>query len=357
MMLWSVLKHVDPRRLDIAVAFLEPGPFEDEVRELGLRTFAVPAGRLRELRAGAAAVRRLARIIRAEEPDLILNWIAKAQLYGAPAAAQAGRGDSVVWWQHCVPGGYWLDRAATALPARAVGCSSRASAVAQARARPRRRTFVVHPGVDTARVPAVERAALGIPDERPIIGIVGRLQPDKGQHRFLDALRCVHDAGLRAHGLIVGGSAHGLSPGYEQQVRALVRQLRLEDWVTMVGQVPDARPYIAAMDVLVSASANESFGMVLVEALAQHVPVVAVAAGGPLEIVDPGSTGLLVPRPSPPLLAAAAGELLADQPRRLRMAAAARRTSLERFGIPAMVETLETRLRALATNGAGAQGG
>jgi len=123
----------------------------------------------------------------------------------------------------------------------------------------------------------------------------------------------------------------------------------------MVGQVPDARPYIAAMDVLVSASANESFGIVLVEALAQGVPVVAVADAGPREIIDPGVTRLLVPRPSPPLLAAATGKLLADQPRRLRMAAAARRAPLERFGIPAMVGTPETRLRALATNGAAAQ--
>jgi glycosyltransferase involved in cell wall biosynthesis len=356
-MLWSVLRHADPRRLEIGVAFLEPGPFEEEVRALGVRTFAVPSGRLRELRAAGAAVRRLARIIRAEEPDLILNWIAKAQLYGAPAAAHAGRGDSVVWWQHGVPEGHWMDRAATALPARAVGCSSSASAIAQAATWPRRRTFVVHPGVETARVPGIERGALGIPDGRPIIGIAGRLQPWKGQHRFLDALRRVHDAGLRAHGLIVGGSAHGFSPGYEQRVRALVRQLRLEDWVTMVGQVSDARPYIAAMDVLVSASANEPFGIVLVEALAQGVPVVAVADAGPREIVDPGVTGLLVPRPSPPLLAAATGKLLADQPRRLRMAAAARRAALERFGIPAMVGTLETRLRALATNGAAAQSG
>ena len=356
-MLWSVLKHADPQRLEIGVAFLEPGPFEEEVRALGVRTFAVPSGRLRELRAAGAAVRRLARIIRAEEPDLILNWVAKAQLYGAPAAAHAGRGDSVVWWQHGVPEGHWMDRAATALPARAVGCSSRASAIAQAARRPRRRTFVVHPGVETARVPAIERGALGIPDGRPIIGIVGRLQPWKGQHRFLDALRRIHDDGLRAHGLIVGGSAHGLSAGYEEEVQALIRQLGLDAWVTMVGQVPDARPYIAAMNVLVSASAKEPFGIVLAEALSQGVPVVAVADAGAREIVDPGANGLLVPRPDASLLAGVVGELLADQPRRLKMAVAARRAALDRFGIATMVGGLETRLRALAANGAAGQRG
>lgn len=353
-MLWSILKHADARRLELQVAFLEPGPFEEEVRALGVRTFQVPAGRLREPRAAGAAVRRLSRIIRAEEPDLVLNWVAKAQLYGATAAACAGRSDSVVWWQHGVPGGHWMDRAATALPARAIGCSSRASAMAQAATRPRRRTFVVHPGVETARAPAIDRKALDIPDGRPVIGIAGRLQPWKGQHRFLHALRRIHDGGLPAHGLIVGGSAHGFSPGYEEDVQALIPQLGLEGWVTMVGQVPDARPYIAAMDALVSASANEPFGIVLVEALAQGVPVVAVADAGPREIVDPGVTGLLVSRPDAVLLAAAVGELLADQPRLRRMALAARQAALDRFAIPAMVGAFENRLRALATDGAAA---
>jgi hypothetical protein len=174
MMLWSALKHRDPEQLDYRVAFLEPGPFEEEVRGRGLQTFAVPAGRLREPRAAGAAIRRLARIIRTDEPDLILNWVPKAHLYGAPAAALARSGDRVVWWQHGVHNGHWMDRAATALPARAIGCSSRTSAAAQAAARPHRPTFVVHPGVETDRVRPIDRAALGIGDERPVVGIEGR---------------------------------------------------------------------------------------------------------------------------------------------------------------------------------------
>jgi glycosyltransferase involved in cell wall biosynthesis len=350
-MLWSVIKHADVRQLELQVAFLEPGPFEEEARDFGVRTFRVPAGRLREPRAAGSAVRRLSRIIRAEEPDIVLNWVAKAQLYGAPAAVLAGRRDSVLWWQHGVPHGHWMDRTATALPARAIGCSSRASAVAQARTRPRRPTFVVHPGVETERVSPIDRTGLAIPEGRPVIGIAGRMQPWKGQHRFLHALRRLHESGLRAHGLIVGGSAHGFSPGYEESVRALIPQLGLRGWVTMVGWVPDARPYLAAMDVLVSASAKEPFGIVITEALAQGVPVVAVADAGPREIVEPGVTGLLVPQPDDSLLAAAVRRLLSDQPGRRRMALAARRAALDRFGVRAMVETLETRLRALIVEG------
>ena len=127
-MLWSVLKHTEAERVRYAVAFLEPEPVELEVRALGERTFRVPTGRLREPLMGAQAVRRLSGIIRDEGPDLVLNWLAKAQLYGATAAVKARRADRVVWCQHGMPAGHWMDRVATALPARAVGCSSRASA-------------------------------------------------------------------------------------------------------------------------------------------------------------------------------------------------------------------------------------
>lgn len=352
-MLWTLLRHSDPHRVHYSVAFLESGPFEHEVRERGLTTFRLEAGRLREARCGGRAIRRLSRIIRSHEPDVVLNWQAKAQLYGACAAIGAGLGAGrIVWWQHGVPGGHWMDRAATALPARAVGCSSRASAIAQATVRPRRPTFVVHPGVDGERVRPTDRDALGIPPERPLIGIAGRLQPWKGQHRFLHALRQLHDAGCKAHGLVVGGSAHGFSPGYERELRELIVALGLREWVTMVGHVPDPRPFIAAMDVLVSASAMEPFGIVLLEAFVQGVPVVAVSDAGPREIIDHGVSGLLVPRPEPALLAAAIRELLADEQRRRKMALAARRTAVRRFAVQSMTQALGRRLRAVAMQGA-----
>jgi glycosyltransferase involved in cell wall biosynthesis len=347
-MLWTVLRHTDTRKVRYSVAFLEPGPFEEEVRALGIRTYRVPAGRVREARLGGAAIRRLSRIIRQDEPDLVLNWHTKAQLYGAPAAVGAGCSERVVWWQHGMPGGHWMDRVAAALPARAVGCSSLASAAAQAAVRPHRSTFVVHPGVETERAAALDRTALGIPEGRPVVGIAGRLQPWKGQHRFLLALRLLHDAGCRAHGLVVGGSAHGFSPGYEQKLREMIPQLGLTGWVTMVGHVPDARPYIAAMDVLISASMMEPFGIVLLEALVQGVPVVAVSDAGPREIVKSGVTGLLLARPDAMLLAAATRELLEDEALRTRMARAARRDALARFGAPGMTCALELELRALA---------
>ena len=108
------------------------------------------AGRVRQLHLGARAVLRLARILRRRRPDVIVNWVAKTQLYGAPAAVLAGIGDRVVWWQHAIPSDHWLDRAATALPAAAIGCTSHAAAEAQTGIRPARPMFVVAAGT---RVP------------------------------------------------------------------------------------------------------------------------------------------------------------------------------------------------------------
>ena len=130
-MLWTLLRHSDPHRVHYSVAFLESGPFEHEVRERGVTTFRLEAGRLREARCGGRAIRRLSRIIRIHEPDVVLNWQAKAQLYGACAAIGGGLGAGrIVWWQHGVPAGHWMDRAATALRER--------SAARHGRRRPRR---------------------------------------------------------------------------------------------------------------------------------------------------------------------------------------------------------------------------
>jgi glycosyltransferase involved in cell wall biosynthesis len=150
---------------------------------------------------------------------------------------------------------------------------------------------------------------------------------------------------------VVGGSAHGFSPGYERELRGLIVALGLDESVTMVGHVPDPRPFIAAMDVLVSASAMEPFGIVLLEAFVQGVPVIAVSDAGPREIVDHGVSGLLVPRPEPALIAAAIRELLSDEPRRERMARAARRTAVQRFAVQSMTEALGRRLQVLASEG------
>lgn len=352
-MLWTALNHLDRSRIEPVVVFLGPGGFEREVAEAGILTEVVPSGRLRRPDATVSAIRGVAGALRRHRPDLIVSWSAKAQLYVAGAASLTGMRDRVVWWQHMVPDGHWIDRLATLTPARAVGCSSSVGRNAQAGMRPRRRTFVVNPGIDPRRTGdprarARLRAELEIAEDTRVLGIVGRLQPWKGQDRFLAAVAQLRARGHDVHGLVVGGDAYGLSPEYASGLRRLVRELGLERVVSLTGQVPDAAPYIGLMDVAVNASETEPFGIVLIEAMAAEVPAVAVGCGGPLDIIEPGISGMLASNGSPGALADAIEPLLADPALRDRVARGGRARYLERFTAERMTEALTGQLLELA---------
>ena len=103
----------------------------------------------------------------------------------------------------------------------------------------------------------------------------------------------------------------------------LQRELELTDSVTLTGEVPDAGPYIARMDVLVNASDPEPFGIVLLEAMARGVPVVAVNSGGPATLIEHERTGLLVQSGEPAALADGLERLLLSPALRARLAGAA----------------------------------
>lgn len=338
---------------EVEIVFFEPGPWPDELKRSGLHVEVLSAGRLREPWRVLATIVRLARILRRRRPDLMLNWMTKTHLYGAPAAILAGMRERVLWWQHGIPTrADWLDRGISLLPSLAVGCSSQTSARAQAALFPHRRTFVVNPG---ARVPATQRGTvpLHLPAETTVVGLVGRLQPWKGQDRLLRAQAILRERGHDIHTLIVGGDAYGLSSSYADSLPALIDGLDLAAAVTMTGQVPDAGPYIEQMDILLNASDPEPFGIVLLEGMARGVAVVAVDSGGPQEFIADRETGVLARSGDPEALADAL-EVLLDSPElRLRIGEAARARFMAEYTEAAMCRRLYRELDGLLASAAG----
>ena len=310
-MLQAVLDGAQEDGHELELVFFKDGSWPAALADAGFRVEVLDAGRLREAHRWVLTVARLARIMRARRPDLMLNWAAKTQLYGAPAALLAGMADRVVWWQQAIPRRSWLDGSATLLPAAAIGCYSHASARAQARLFPARRTFVVGAGAPVPQQSA-QRVQLELPSGVPRVGLVGRLQPWKGQDRLLRAQALLRDRGHRMHLVIVGGDAYGLSAEYAASLPPLIAELELTEDVTLTGQVPDAGPYIEQMDILVNASDPEPFGIVLLEGMARGVAVVAVDSGGPGEFIDHGRTGLLARSGEPAALADALEPLLSS---------------------------------------------
>jgi glycosyltransferase involved in cell wall biosynthesis len=328
-MLQMLLEGASAAGHEIDLVFFEPGPWPDELTDAGFHVEVIPAGRLRQ-------PHRL----------LATDWMTKTHVYGAPAAVLARMSDRVVWWQHGTPDGGWLERTATMLPAVAIGCCTAVAARAQAEMFPSRPTFVVAAG---ARVPDARSAPapLELPADVTVVGIVGRLQPWKGQDRLLRAQALLRERGQRMHLVIVGGDAYGLSTDYAASLPGLVRQLGLEGSVTMTGQVADAGPYIEQFDILVNASDPEPFGLVLLEGMARGVAVVAVDSGGPGEFIEDQRTGALADSGAPSALADALEPLLSSPARRRVLGEAGRERFMRDFTDTAMRKRFFEELESL----------
>jgi glycosyltransferase involved in cell wall biosynthesis len=343
-LLRTLIRHGGAEGLELDVVFFEDGPLVGEFERLGAGTSVVALGRFRDVRKGIGAVRALAALTREVRPDVVLSWLPRAH----PYLAMAARGTPLAWWQHHNgEGEERLIQAVTRLPAAGVVCTSQAVADIQARVRPRRRLLVCHPGVETPAAPGTEqlaalRAELAIAPGTTVVTLPGRLVAWKGQERFLDALALLRARGCAVTGMLVGGDAGDLQ--VEHRLRARARELALDCVVT--GHVEDPTPYLALSDVVVNASENEPFGMTLPEAMALRVPVLAVASGGPAEIVEPEVSGILVADGRPETLANGLERLVSDAGLRGRLAAAGH----ERYEAHFRAEAFAARAaQALAT--------
>jgi glycosyltransferase involved in cell wall biosynthesis len=103
----------------------------------------------------------------------------------------------------------------------------------------------------------------------------------------------------------------------------------------------ETAPLLHALDVFVSASHSESFGLAILEATASGAAIVATATEGAKEILRDGETGLLVPIQEPVALAEAVGKLLRDEKLRAKLGRQAREAAAKTFSLERMIEETE----------------
>jgi glycosyltransferase involved in cell wall biosynthesis len=214
-----------------------------------------------------------------------------------------------------------------------------------------KRIETIHNFVDGDRLATVPadarqrvRQSLGFAAETPLLGAIGKVIPRKGLIHLVRGLPRILAAVPQARLLVVGGKEQ--SP-YARQVRAAAAQAGTADRITWTSHRDDIPEILAALDLLVLPSLEESFPLSILEAMASGLPVVATTVGGIPECVVPGQTGLLVPPARSDLLAAAVVELLGDRSRARRFGAAGRNRVQERFSAASQtpcIEALFTRV-------------
>lgn len=169
------------------------------------------------------------------------------------------------------------------------------------------------------------RRELGVPSDATVFGIVGTLLEWKGQHVVVDAAVRVLADRPRAMLVVAGGPAADADPDYGPRLRLRAAAHGIADRVVFTGHRSDVPRILSALDVAVHASVQpEPFGMVIGEAMACGLPVVASAAGGPLDQVVDGVTGFLVRPGDVESMAGRIGRLLDDAPLRASMGSAGR---------------------------------
>ena len=263
------------------------------------------------------------------------------------------------WLSEAEPSSKWADRTGKsifcALASRVITnshavaehlpCSTRAS--------------VLHNGIDlahfdlahnTAHNKACICQAAGFPVDAPIVGMVGRTRPWKGQDTFLHMALQLAEQVPECRFLIVGGDPFGVQDDYEAHLLALGSQPSLADRVHWSGQLDDVRPALAAIDLYVHPGAPEPFCLVNIEAMAMGKPVVAFAHGALPEIVLHEETGLLVAPGDAAALTASVSRLLRDPEKYHSMGRAGRLRVEEHFRIERTVNQLEGLYQELVGN-------
>ncbi len=259
--------------------------------------FAALAAALVYLRAGMA----LWRLVRAVRPDVVHCNDMFLAISAGVACRLAGKPS--VWHLRTIPS-LSVPRIAVGLYARLAAllsdriiANSRATAGFLAGSPASEKVMVVYNGIDLGPFRALDdgpkvRLQLGIPMAAFVIATFSRVIPRKGHDVLIDTMaRLSHSQDPL---LLVVGHYEATGDYYRSLCRSVMaRQLELR--VRFVGFQLDIRPYLAAADVVVSASKEtEAFGRTLVESMAAGKPVIATRLGGHVEIVEDGVTGLLV---------------------------------------------------------------
>jgi glycosyltransferase involved in cell wall biosynthesis len=346
-----------------AATYPRPGAFSELLTQEGVKGFEVNT---RDW-LGLPAVWRLARLIRQQRIDIVQACDSRATLPAMAAGALTGRRCLFIVHlphfpralrlgarQRLVRGLRLLrDRVSSWLADRVIVISDEIEQEVLSRTRVApRKVIKICNGVDEERFRAEAadgeaaaelRRSLGVGEREPVVGMLARLEPQKG-HSFLFRAAAIVLMELPEVKFVVAGRGW-----YEPELRRQVEELGIGKSIVFAG-FRDSRTLCALLDVKVFPSLDEGFGLAIAEAMLMGKPV--VQSGIPAALVEHEVSGLLFPPGDVEALARTLLRLLRDEPLRRRLGQQARQVALKRYTLSRMVRQTEEVYLSLAGWGA-----
>lgn len=378
--LMNLLRTIDTQRFTPLVVLASAGPLAGRLNAAGIETLVLPLGaavvdarkdsmgptsllKIRQVWAVLQYSIKLSRLARRRGVRLIHANSLKSDIYGGIAGLIARV--PVIWHVRDNIDDQYLPHAiavifrwlAWHIPRMVIANSestlrrleapvSKPSATVHSGvARPkitRSRMHVVHDGTPSRATPAIHAdAPQATSGAGPIVALVGRIAPWKGQHVFIEAAGAVLEQHPTASFWIVGAPLFG-EYDYESSLHKLTVDLDVQDNVKFLGFRNDVQEILEMVDVVVHASTlGEPFGQVVIEGMAAGKPVVATDGGALPEIVQSGVTGLLVPMGDSKSMGEAIASLLADPVYAQKMGEVGRQHVMTRFTIEQTARKVE----------------
>lgn len=296
---------------------------------------------------------RLRRHLRDVQPDIVHTHLLHADLYGVPVARSLGI--PVVMSRHndnafrrrplmrLLNGGLWAMADAGIVISDAIGRFVREVEYA-----PVSKVHRVHYGMEPSPSPPdgsrdAVREALGLPAHALIFGTVSRLIEQKGLPDAVAAFAQIAADFPQAHLAITGDGP------LRAELQAQAAATAAAERVHFLGWQPDVARIYPALDVFLMPSLWEGFGLVMLEAMGHHLPVIGTRVSAIPEVVVDGETGRIVPPANAAALADAMRALAADADLRRQMGSAGRARLAAHFSVRRMAEATAQVYRGLVT--------
>jgi glycosyltransferase involved in cell wall biosynthesis len=348
--LLMLLAGLRARDVDAQIMLLHPprNPMDDFVQAASAREIPVQRIAIKH-HLDTSVVGQLRDLFRYYQPDVAHTHLLHADLFGIPAARLA-RVPVVVTSRHNdnafrkLAPIRWANRVLWGRVDAGIAISEAIRRFCiKVEGAPANKLHTIYYGLDRKPEDAERNAArasmraeLGVTPEQPVIGIACRLIEQKGVSFALQAFAQIAPKYPDAQMVIAGEGP------LRDFLQAKAKTLNVADRVRFLGWREDVTRVLAGFDVLLNPSLWEGFGLVMLEAMAQRVPIIGSAVSAIPEVIVEGETGLLVPPRDVGALAAAINTLLADAPLRQHMGLLGEDRLEERFSAARMVdETLE----------------